>query len=46
MNTQQSTIVAQHKAKRATALGGLLNYINAFLDKHPEVKDWAPRPVT
>ncbi|HEX4796506.1 MAG TPA: hypothetical protein VH370_22135 [Humisphaera sp.] len=45
MNTQRSTIVAQHKAKCATALGGLLKYINAFLDKHPEVKDWAPRPA-
>ena len=45
MATQRATFIAQRKAKRDGALAGLRQYLTTFLEKHPAMQDWAPKPA-
>jgi len=45
MASQRATFIAQRKAKRDGAMAGLRQYLTTFLEKHPAMQDWAPKPA-
>ena len=45
MTSERATFIAQRKAKRDGALQGLRQYLTTFLEKHPAMQDWAPKPA-
>jgi hypothetical protein len=45
MASQRATFIAQRKAKRDGAMQGLRQYLTIFLEIHPAMQDWAPKPA-
>ena len=44
-SSERATFIAQRKAKRDGAMQGLRQYLTLFLEKHPAIQDWAPKPT-